>query len=110
MSLAATAERKCPIISLASTKGGVGKTTLAHVLATEVARRLTVSVPPWRGLVICVDADPNRTLAQVLRLTGDPAIACIESDSDRLLSDLREARRAAGRVVICLQGAAQQAH
>ena len=45
MSLAASAERKCPIISLASTKGGVGKTTLAYVLATEIARRLAILVP-----------------------------------------------------------------
>src|SRR3984885_6057919 len=78
MSQTTAQERKIPIVSLASTKGGVGKTTLAYVLATEVARRLAhatsagsaghVAQPPespWRGRVTCIDADPNRTLAQV---------------------------------------------
>jgi len=40
MSQATSPERKIPVVSLASTKGGVGKTTLAYVLATEFARRL----------------------------------------------------------------------
>src|SRR5450631_4461957 len=89
MSQATSHERKTPIVSLASTKGGVGKTTLAYVLATEVARRLAhaasqgYSAPIWRGRVTCIDADPNRTLAQVLHLTNDRLITCVESDSDR---------------------------
>jgi chromosome partitioning protein len=112
MSLLASAERKCPIISLASTKGGVGKTTLAYVLATEIARRLgqaTVGAPARRGRITCIDADPNRTLAQVLRLTADPRIICVESDSDRLLADLRQAQSEADLVVIDLEGTANQA-
>lgn len=108
-------ERKIPIVSLASTKGGVGKTTLAYVLATEVARRLAMSpspgrsTPAWRGRVTCIDADPNRTLAQVLRLTEDLRITCFESDSDRLLADLRHAQAESDLVVIDLEGTANQA-
>jgi chromosome partitioning protein len=110
MSLAASPERKCPIIALASTKGGVGKTTLAYVLATEVARRLAASEAARRpGRVTCIDADPNRTLAQVLRLTNDPHIVCVESDSDRLLSDLRQAGPESDLIVIDLEGTANQA-
>ena len=108
----ASPERKTPIIALASTKGGVGKTTLAYVLATELARRLApgaASVSPWRGRVTCIDADPNRTLAQVLRLTDDHLIACVESDSDRLLADLRQAQGQSDVVVIDLEGTANQA-
>jgi chromosome partitioning protein len=110
MSLAASPERRCPVISLASTKGGVGKTTLAYVLATEVARRLGFQRPTEaRGRVTCIDADPNRTLAQVLRLTNDAAIICVESDSDRLLTDLRAAQSISDLVVIDLEGTANQA-
>jgi chromosome partitioning protein len=123
MSQATVQERKIPIVSFASTKGGVGKTTLAYVLATEVARRLahaTSSLSPaqaalpagasaWRGRVTCIDADPNRTLAQVLQLTKDRLITCVESDSERLLGDLRRAQAEADLVVIDLEGTANQA-
>jgi chromosome partitioning protein len=105
----ASPDRKCPIIALASTKGGVGKTTLAYVLATEVARRLAANGASRAGRVTCIDADPNRTLAQVLRLTDDTLIACIESDSDRLLGDLRQAQGESDLVVIDLEGTANQA-
>ncbi|HEX3992101.1 MAG TPA: ParA family protein, partial [Acetobacteraceae bacterium] len=122
---ATSQERKIPVVSLASTKGGVGKTTLAYVLATEVARRLAhatsggssplrsvsanASAPVWRGRVTCIDADPNRTLAQVLQLTKDRLITCIESDSERLLADLRNAQAEADLIVIDLEGTANQA-
>jgi chromosome partitioning protein len=115
MSQATSPERKIPVVSLASTKGGVGKTTLAYVLATELARRLMTAGPSgssnaaWRGRVTCIDADPNRTLAQILQLTKDPLINCVESDSDRLLADLRRAQAEADLVVIDLEGTANQA-
>jgi chromosome partitioning protein len=125
MSQATVQERKIPIVSLASTKGGVGKTTLAYVLATEVARRLAFATSAgastigastigasgtiWRGRVTCIDADPNRTLAQVLHLTKDRLITCVESDSERLLGDLRRAQAEADLVVIDLEGTANQA-
>ena len=125
MSQATAQDRKIPIVSLASTKGGVGKTTLAYVLATEVSRRLAhatsagvpaqgalpagSSAPLWRGRVTCIDADPNRTLAQVLHLTKDRLITCVESDSERLLGDLRRAQAEADLVVVDLEGTANQA-
>jgi chromosome partitioning protein len=121
MSQATAQERKIPIVSLASTKGGVGKTTLAYVLATEVARRLAhatsaaarangpAPASTWRGRVTCIDADPNRTLAQVLHLTKDSFITCVESDSERLLGDLRRAQAESDLVVIDLEGTANQA-
>ncbi len=105
------AEARCPVISLASTKGGVGKTTLAYVLATEVTRRLAalpVAATPRFGRVTCIDADPNRTLSQVLRLTANPMIACVESDGERLLGDLRAALARSDLVLIDLEGTANQ--
>jgi len=98
----------CPIISLASTKGGVGKTTLAYVLATELARRSAAAASP-PGCITCIDADPNRTLSQVLRLTADPMIVCTESDSEQLLGDLRAALAHSHLVLIDLEGTANQA-
>ena len=112
MSLAASSERMSPIVSLASTKGGVGKTTIAYVLATEVVRRFASGygpAMPMHGRVTCIDADPNRTLSQVLGLTEDSSITCIESDSDRLLGDLRHAQAESDLVVIDLEGTANQA-
>jgi chromosome partitioning protein len=112
MSVAASREQLSPIISFVSTKGGVGKTTMAYVLATELARRFALGggsgmLP--RGRLTCIDADPNRTLSQVLGLTGDALITCIESDSERLLTDLRRAQREADLVLIDLEGTANQA-
>jgi chromosome partitioning protein len=123
-----------PIISLASTKGGVGKTTIAYVLATELARRFAlangfahdgfiqndfgltqggltqsgVATPP-RGRVTCIDTDPNRTLTQILGLTDDKLITCIESDGEQILADLRRALADSAVVIIDLEGTANQA-
>lgn len=117
MSHSTLRDGRSPIISLASTKGGVGKTTLAYVLATEVARRLGARTrrplpqegASWHGKITCIDTDPNRTLSQVLRLTEDPLINCVESDSERLLADLRGAQAQSDLVLIDLEGTANQA-
>lgn len=103
-----------PILSFASTKGGAGKTTLAYVVATEVARRLRRDREAGlqggdRSTVVCIDADPNRTLSEALRITGIPDIRIVESDSERLLPDLREAQSEAALILIDLEGTANQA-
>jgi len=95
-----------PIISFACTKGGVGKTTLAFVLATSYAGRLSGN-SEFR--VACIDADPNGTLDTALQKAAFPTILSLTSDAEALLPRLREAQRAADLVLIDLEGSANQA-
>ncbi|MDR3740808.1 MAG: ParA family protein [Terracidiphilus sp.] len=97
---------RVPIISFASTKGGVGKTTLAFVAATEIARRLS---PSSQHGVACIDADPNGTLNSALQMAGYPNIRSLCSDAETLLPTLRDAQRDAEIVLIDLEGSANQA-
>ena len=100
------ADNRVPIISFASTKGGVGKTTLAFVVATAIARRLITSTD---HRVACIDADPNGTLNAALRKSGNPDIISLLSDAETLLPTLRDAQRNAALVLIDLEGSANQA-
>jgi chromosome partitioning protein len=84
----------------------VGKTTLAFVLATEFARRISGDAD-YR--VACIDADPNGTLDMALRKARFPEILSLQSDAERLLPTLRDARRAADLVLVDLEGTANQA-
>ena len=99
-------DNRAPIISFASTKGGVGKTTLAFVIATAIARRLQTA-KDYR--VACIDADPNGTLNAVLRKSGNPDILSLPADAETLLPTLRDAQRNAALVLIDLEGSANQA-
>lgn len=57
-----------------SGKGGVGKTTLAALLAAELARR---------GIrVVAVDADPNPTLAAALGFPPTPGVPLLEMSDE----------------------------
>lgn len=100
------AARRSPVISFASTKGGVGKTTLAFVLATAFARRLS-GQSEYR--ISCIDADPNGTLDVALKKAAFPEILSSVSDAESLLARLREAQKSADLVLIDLEGSANQA-
>ncbi|MBY6266498.1 ParA family protein (plasmid) [Azospirillum sp. 412522] len=58
------------ITSFASTKGGVGKTSLVMALATELRRR--------EKTVLLLDCDPNRHLAEWARRRRDSGVAVME--------------------------------
>jgi chromosome partitioning protein len=100
------ADNRTPVIAFASTKGGVGKTTLAFVLATAIARWLP-STSEYK--VACIDADPNGTLDAALRKASLPDVLSLPSDAETLLPTLRDAQRSSELVLIDLEGSANQA-
>jgi chromosome partitioning protein len=68
------------IITVASQKGGAGKTTICRVVAPTLARR---------GIrVACIDADPNRGLADWHSLYNGPAITLRAEADERTLARL----------------------
>jgi chromosome partitioning protein len=99
-------DMRTPVVAFASTKGGVGKTTLAFVIATAIARWLP---PSAEYRVACIDCDPNSTLDAALRKTASPDVLSMQSDAETLLSTLRDAQRMASLVLIDLEGSANQA-
>jgi chromosome partitioning protein len=89
------------IIPLASTKGGVSKTSLTVALAYEYRRRgLTVAV---------VDADPNRPLALWFRDGRVPGVLHEPADADEVMARITRLDHQADLVLVDLQGTANQA-
>ncbi len=96
---------RTPVISFASTKGGVGKTTLTLAIATGMVDRLS-GRSEYR--IACIDADPNTTLDIALRRAEAPEIVSMVSDAETMLQTLRDAERMADIVLIDLEGSANQ--
>ena len=72
-----------PTIVFASPKGGVGKSTAALLLATELANH--------SATVTMIDADPNRPLSQWASLPGKPdKLMVIASTSEESIIDTIE--------------------
>lgn len=88
-----------PVISFISPKGGVGKTTAATLLATQLARK---------ARVIIIDADPNRPIAAWSQLKGCPDNITIISDANQenILDKIEEAHATAPFVVVDCEGTA----
>jgi chromosome partitioning protein len=82
-----------------SPKGGVGKTTAALVLATQLARSTTVTV---------IDADPNRPIKSWIdggaKLDNFNVISDV--DEDNILERIEEGEKKSKIVVVDLEGTA----
>lgn len=89
-----------PVISLVSSKGGVGKTTSAVVLAGEFAAA--------GRKVILIDADPNRPLQawSNLKILPETLRLMIDDSAETIIDTIEEARAAADFVIVDLEGTA----
>ncbi|HWB98178.1 MAG TPA: ParA family protein [Bryobacteraceae bacterium] len=89
-----------PTIVFASPKGGVGKSTAAVLLATELAGH--------GGAVTMIDADPNRPLTRWASLPGKPAkLTVLATTSEESIIDLIEkAATQTSFVIVDLEGTA----
>jgi chromosome partitioning protein len=86
------------VFTFLSSKGGVGKTTAALLLATELARD--------GSHIVVIDADPNFPLAEWGALPGKPGnIEVIpEEDEERIVDTIDEAQHRARHVIVDLEG------
>ncbi|AWK89317.1 ParA family protein [Azospirillum thermophilum] len=85
-----------PIIAIASTKGGPGKTTLAVCLADW-----------WRRQgkrVTCLDTDPNRNLLSWIGKRADDGLDCRAVGEDDVIAEARAAAKVADIVIIDVAG------
>lgn len=91
------------VVSVCSTKGGVGKTTLVMCLADAFARQ--------GGAVAIIDGDPNGHVASWRARAGaDCKVEVIsEADETRIQDVIAQAAARFGLVLVDLEGAASQA-
>lgn len=88
-----------PTIAFVSPKGGVGKTTAALLLASQLAR----------GAKVCiVDADPNHPIAAWAKGAELPENLSVmaDVDEDNILDKIEEAAASAPFVIVDLEGTA----
>lgn len=88
-----------PTIVFVSPKGGVGKTTAALLLASELARATKVTA---------IDADPNHPIAAWAKGTKLPKNLSIvaDADEDNIIDKIEEAAAKTPFVVVDLEGTA----
>jgi chromosome partitioning protein len=89
-----------PTIVFASPKGGVGKSTSAVLLATELVGH--------GGTVTMIDADPNRPLSHWASLPGKPEkLTVVEvATEDSIIDTIEKAARQTTFVIVDLEGTA----
>ncbi|HSZ54803.1 MAG TPA: ParA family protein [Tepidisphaeraceae bacterium] len=89
-----------PTISLASSKGGAGKSTSAVLLATELAQR--------GAAVTIIDADPNQPVLRWSRKPGKPKNLTVIGDvsEETLIDAIDDAARKTAFVIVDLEGTA----
>ncbi len=91
-----------PVIAFASSKGGVGKTTIATVLISELAQQATVTL---------IDVDPNQHSAKWAKKEGcPPNITLVENSTEEsIIDDIDDAQSKSAFVLVDLEGTASMA-
>lgn len=89
-----------PVIVIATTKGGPGKTTLAMCLARWLAQQ--------GERVICLDTDPNRNLTAWMSTAGNP-LPCYAIGEDDVVDAVASAAESSDVVVVDVAGALAKA-
>ena len=89
-----------PTIVFASPKGGVGKSTSAILLATELAARDVA--------VTTIDADPNKPLSRWAKLPGKPVSLTVIGDvtEETIIDEIERAAETSVFVIVDLEGTA----
>lgn len=89
-----------PTIAFVSPKGGVGKTTAAVLLATEIAQK--------GKAVTLIDADPNKPISAWSRQPGVPDNLAVisEVDEESIIDEIERAEAEAPFVIVDLEGTA----
>jgi chromosome partitioning protein len=88
-----------PVISLASPKGGAGKTTATLTLASELIQQL-------QKPVTIIDADPNYPFQRWKGMGHKPEFLnfIFDKDEDTILDNIEKAKRDSAAVLIDLEG------
>ncbi|MFZ0256561.1 MAG: ParA family protein [Gammaproteobacteria bacterium] len=89
-----------PTIAFVSPKGGVGKTTAAVLLATEIAQK--------GKAVTLIDADPNKPISAWSRQPGVPENLSVisEVDEESIIDEIETAEAQSPFVIVDLEGTA----
>lgn len=89
-----------PVIVMASPKGGVGKSTNAVILATQLAES--------GATVTIIDADPNKPVSRWAARPGKPGTLTVIDDvtEQTIIRTIDEAGRKAAFVIVDLEGTA----
>ena len=87
-------------IIFASPKGGVGKSTSAVLLATELAER--------GATVTAIDADPNKPVSRWATRPGKPPRLSVTADikEDSIIDEIEQAAQKTAFVIVDLEGTA----
>ncbi len=89
-----------PVITMASPKGGVGKSTAAVILATQLAES--------GASVTIIDADPNKPVSRWARRPGKPHnLTLIDNVTEQtIIRTIDESARKTAFVIVDLEGTA----
>jgi chromosome partitioning protein len=90
-----------PVITMASSKGGVGKTTTALLLGLEFARS--------GATVALIDGDRNAPLSKWAALDGKPEniTVIVDSDGQKIGNTIRDAATKFAFVIVDLEGSTE---